>query len=73
MGYVLLFLFFLTWLNTRKIRKAVIYLARQEGYNPGMLGKILDIISDFQHERKTERKAKKQKSAEAPEQEKENA
>lgn len=56
MGYMLFLLFLLTWLNVRKIRKAVIYLARQQGYSSGMAVKILDIISAYSSERKSARK-----------------
>ena len=47
MGYVLLILFFLIWLNVRKIRKSLMYLARENGYPVSLRSKILDIISDY--------------------------
>lgn len=61
MGYVLLLLFFLTWLNVRKIRKAVLYLARSEGYPASLRSRVLDIISVYSNERKSEKKARKEK------------
>lgn len=59
MGYILLIIFILTWLNVRKIRKAVDYLAKQEGYTK-LSGQILDVIADYQSERKTQKKEKKE-------------
>lgn len=59
MGYLLLLIFILTWLNVRKIRKAVIYLAVQEGYSGSLKTKILDVITDYAAERKTEKKVRK--------------
>lgn len=60
MGYMLFLLFLLTWLNVRKIRKAVIYLARQQGYSSGMVTRILDIISAYSSERKLAREKNKE-------------
>ena len=66
MGYLLLLIFIFTWLNVRKIRKAVVYLAVQEGYSGSLKTKILDVISDYAAERKdikkTRKKLKKEKS-----------
>lgn len=59
MGYLLFLIFVLTWLNVRKIRKAVIYLAVQEGYSGSLKTKILDVITDYAAERKTEKKVRK--------------
>lgn len=59
MGYLLLLIFVLTWLNVRKIRKAIIYLAAQEGYTGSLKGRILDVISDYAAERKVIKKTRK--------------
>ncbi len=59
MGYLLFLIFVLTWLNVRKIRKAVVYLAVQEGYSGSLKTKILDVITDYAAERKTEKKVRK--------------
>ena len=64
MGYLLLLIFVLTWLNVRKIRKAVIYLAVQEGYSGSLKTKILDVITDYAAERKTEKKVRKKQQKE---------
>ena len=55
MGYLLFLIFVLTWLNVRKIRKAVVYLAVQEGYSGSLKTKILDVITDYSAERKHDR------------------
>ena len=59
MGYLLLLIFIFTWLNVRKIRKAVVYLAVQEGYSGSLKTKILDVISDYSAERKDIKKTRK--------------
>lgn len=59
MGYLLFFIFVLTWLNVRKIRKAVVYLAVQEGYSGSLKTKILDVITDYAAERKDIKKTRK--------------
>lgn len=64
MGYLLLLIFVLTWLNVRKIRKAIIYLAAQEGYTGSLKGRILDVISDYAAERKVIKKTRKKQQKE---------
>ena len=59
MGYLLFLIFVLTWLNVRKIRKAVVYLAVQEGYTGSLKGRILDVMSDYAAERKDIKKTRK--------------
>lgn len=59
MGYLLFLIFVLTWLNVRKIRKAVVYLAVQEGYSGILKTKILDVITDYAAERKDIKKTRK--------------
>ena len=59
MGYILLLVFILIWLNVRKIRKALFYLAAQEGYTGSLKGRILDVISDYAAERKDFKKTRK--------------
>jgi hypothetical protein len=59
MGYLLFLIFVLTWLNVRKIRKAVVYLAVQEGYLGSLKTKILDVITDYAAERKDIKKTRK--------------
>lgn len=59
MGYLLLLIFLFTWLNVRKIRKAVVYLAVQEGYSGSLKSKILDVITDYSAERKYIKKTRK--------------
>ena len=59
MGYLLFLIFVLTWLNVRKIRKAVVYLAVQEGYSESLKTKILDVITDYAAERKDIKKTRK--------------
>ena len=59
MGYLLFPIFVLTWLNVRKIRKAVVYLAVQEGYSGSLKTKILDVITDYAAERKDIKKTRK--------------
>ena len=59
MGYLLLLIFLFTWLNVRKIRKAVVYLAVQEGYPASFKSRILDIITDYSAERKDIKKTRK--------------
>lgn len=59
MGYILLLVFILIWLNVRKIRKALLYLAVQEGYTGSLKGRILDVISDYAAERKDIKKTRK--------------
>lgn len=59
MGYLLFLIFVLTWLNVRKIRKALFYLAAQEGYTGSLKGRILDVISDYAAERKDIKKTRK--------------
>lgn len=59
MGYLLFLIFVLTWLNVRKIRKAVVYLAVQEGYSGSLKTKILDLITDYAAERKDIKKTSK--------------
>lgn len=56
MGYLLFLLIFLIWLNVRQIKKAYIYLARKEGYPKTLLSRIIDIIADYQKERKAIKK-----------------
>ena len=58
MGYILLLVFILIWLNVRKIRKALFYLAAQEGYTGSLKGRILDVISDYAAERKDIKKTR---------------
>lgn len=59
MGYILLLVFILIWLNVRKIRKALFYLAALEGYTESLKGRILDVISDYAAERKDIKKTRK--------------
>lgn len=59
MGYLLFLIFVLTWLNVRKVRKAVVYLAVQEGYSGSLKTKILDVITDYAAERKDIKKTRK--------------
>lgn len=59
MGYILLLVFILIWLNVRKIRKALFYLAAQEGYTGSLKGRILDVISDYAAERKDIKKTRR--------------
>ena len=59
MGYLLFLIFVLTWLNVRKIRKAVVFLAVQEGYSGSLKTKILDVITDYAAERKDIKKTRK--------------
>lgn len=59
MGYLLFLIFVLTWLNVRKIRKSVVYLAVQEGYSGSLKTKILDVITDYAAERKDIKKTRK--------------
>lgn len=59
MGYILLFVFILIWLNVRKIRKVLLYLAAQEGYTGNLKGRILDVISDYAAERKDIKKTRR--------------
>lgn len=59
MGYLLFLIFVLTWLNVRKIRKAVVYLAVQEGYSGSLKTKILDVITDYAAERKDIKKTRR--------------
>ncbi len=59
MGYLLFLIFVLTWLNVRKIRKAVVYLAVQEGYSGSLKTMILDVITDYAAERKDIKKTRK--------------
>lgn len=59
MGYILLFVFILIWLNVRKIRKALLYLAAQEGYSGNLRSRILDVISDYAAERKDIKKTRR--------------
>lgn len=59
MGYILLLVFILIWLNVRKIRKALFYMAAQEGYTGSLKGRILDVISDYAAERKDIKKTRK--------------
>lgn len=57
MGYVLILLFFLIWLNVRKIRKILVVIAKDYGYKKNSLfNYILDVITDYSAERKQERK-----------------
>lgn len=44
------------------MKKAFMYLARKEGYPKGLVGRILDIVSDYQMERKALKKDRKNKS-----------
>lgn len=37
MGYVLILLFFLIWLNVRKIRKTLVVIAKDYGYKKNSL------------------------------------
>ena len=59
MGYLLFLIFVLTWLNVRKISKAVVYLADQEGYSGSLKTKILDVKTDYAAERKDIKKTRK--------------
>lgn len=59
MGYILLLVFILIWLNVRKIRKALFYLAALEGYTGSLKGRILDVISDYAAERKDIKKTRR--------------
>ncbi len=57
MGYVLILLFFLIWLNVRKIRKTLVVIAKDYGYKKNsLINYILDVITDYSAERKQERK-----------------
>lgn len=56
MGYVLILLFFLIWLNVRKIRKTLVVIAKDYGYKKDSLfNYILDVITDYSAERKHDR------------------
>lgn len=56
MGYVLILLFFLIWLNVRKIRKTLVVIAKDYGYKKNSLfNYILDVITDYSAERKHDR------------------
>ena len=59
MGYILLLFFFLTWLNTRKIRKYVLHIAKQYDYPEPLSHQILEIISGYHVERVEAKKLKK--------------
>mgnify|MGYP006882805315 FL=1 len=59
MGYILLLFFFLTWLNTRKIRKYVGHIAKQYDYPEPLLHQIIEIISGYHVERVEAKKLKK--------------
>lgn len=59
MGYILLLLFFLTWLNSSKIRKYVGYIAKQYDYPEPLFHQILEIISGYHVERVEAKKLKK--------------
>ena len=59
MGYILLLLFFLTWLNSRKIRKYVGHIAKQYNYPEPLSHQIIEIISGFHVERVEAKKLKK--------------
>lgn len=59
MGYILLLLFFLTWLNSRKIRKYVGHIAKQYNYPEPLSHQILEIISGYHVERVEAKKLKK--------------
>ena len=59
MGYILLLVFILIWLNVRKIRKALLYLAAPEGYSGNLRSRILDVISDYAAERKDIKKTRR--------------
>lgn len=59
MGYILLLLFFLTWLNARKIRKYVGHIAKQFDYPEPLLHQIIEIISGYHVERVEAKKLKK--------------
>ena len=60
MGYLLFLIFVLTWLNVRKIRKAVVYLAVQEGYSGSLKTKIFFVLTDYAAECKDIKKTRKQ-------------
>ncbi len=59
MGYILLFVFILIWLNVRKIRKAINYIAVQNGYPGNLKSQILDVVSEYHIERVESKKLKK--------------
>lgn len=59
MGYILLLLFFLTWLNTRKIRKYVGHIAKQYDYPEPLTQQVLNIITGYHAERVEAKKLKK--------------
>jgi hypothetical protein len=59
MGYILLMFFFLTWLNTRKIRKYVGHIAKQYDYPEPLSHQIIEIISGYHIERVEAKKLKK--------------
>lgn len=59
MGYILLLLFFLTWLNARKIRKYVGHIAKQYNYPEPLSHQIIEIISGYHVERLEAKKLKK--------------
>ena len=59
MGYILLLVFILIWLNVRKIRKALLFLAVQEGYSGNLKTRILDVITDYAAERKDIKKTRR--------------
>ena len=57
MGYVLILLFFLIWLNVRKLIKTLVVIAKDYGYKKDSLFRfVLDVITDYSAERKQERK-----------------
>lgn len=59
MGYILLLFFFLTWLNTRKIRKYIGHIAKQYDYPESLSHQIIEIISGYHDERVEAKKLKK--------------
>lgn len=64
MGYLLLLLFFLTWRECRKIRKALYLQFYENGKPPSNFSRLLDIAENVHNERVSERKKKKVQSNE---------
>lgn len=60
MGYILLLLFFLTWLESRKIRRAVYDIAYENGRPPSKISRIMSFIDEAVTERKNKIRKKVQ-------------
>lgn len=58
MGYLLLLLFFLTWRESRKIRRAIYELAYENGRPPSKIKRLIELSESVFTERKEERRRK---------------